>query len=328
MDPLSDAYDELNESSASFTGDSARALDTRAGQIIAGIAGVDFSRHVWTRDTDNDFEMNAFDESSMRSWVWKRLLPDVLKVHESRTSTTGLRRMQPLKLGVEVMSVIKAFKTAERVVSKKALSPLVLACALEAVNEICAIQALSNVVTEEQKDLFSCFLRRHPHYSPTFCVYVGYTLLGKQMVQNGSSNTIRKMNQVLLMKNTASGRLRNVLLSAGVYKIKRDFNEAFSSNNDFVEDWKEKWYKAWVTSMNKSKAVIKVEDSDIPIPAIPISYPYGASGNTFVPSVSHTALSTFSPPFQNVYSDISISTGPFRRNSRSVDENMVSIPWD
>jgi hypothetical protein len=326
MASSTDAYDELNASSSGFLGDTARALDTRAGQIIAGVAGVDFSRHVWTRDTDNDFEMNAFDESSMRAWVWKKLLPEVLKVHESRTDATAMRRLKPLKLGVDIMNVIKAFKTAERVVSKKALSPLVLACALEAVNEICAIQALANVVSEQQKELFSCFLRRHPHYSPTFCVYVGYTLLGKQMVQNGSSNTIRKMNQVLLMKNMASGRLRDVLLSSGVYTIKRDFNDAVSSSNEFVQDWKEKWYQAWVTSMNKPTDAIKVEDGAAPIPAIPIATPM--SGNMFVPSLSPTAMSAFSPPFQNVYSDVSGSTERFTIHSRNADENRGSILWD
>ena len=144
-----DSYDECN--SSAFPGDSARALDTHAGQVIAGVAGVDFSRHVWTRDSDNDFEMNAFDEASMRSWVWKKLLPDVLKFHESKTSMTAIRRLKPVTLAVDIMNVIKAFKTAERVVSKKALSPLVLACALEAVNEICTMQAMKNLVSESKK---------------------------------------------------------------------------------------------------------------------------------------------------------------------------------
>jgi hypothetical protein len=291
-----DENDELNKSSVNFEGDRSRALDTHAGQVIAGVAGVDFSRHVWTRDSDNDFEMNAFDESSMRSWVWKKLIPDVINLHQSEKNADGTSQLRPLKLGVDILTVIKAFKTAERVVSKKALSPLVLSCALEAVNEICTMQMMKNLVSEDKKEQLSCFLRRHAHYAPTFCVYVGYSLMGKQMIQNGSSNTIRKMNQVLLMKNSASSRLRDVLLASGCGKIKSQFEEALHLNDYHVEDWKEMWYKAWSESLKRPEPVI--EDS----------------------ATMHRIPVSARPEFHTVYEDLSPSI--------SVKRKAASFPWD
>jgi hypothetical protein len=167
-----DVFVELSTNSTTFIGDTARSLDTNAGIIIAGVAGVQFSQHVWTRDVDNDFELNTYDEDCMRKWVWQKLLPAVvLPVNKPPTNLLKLRRIRPLRLGVNIMNVIKAFKTAERVVSKKALSPMALACALEAVHEICSMQAMRGLAAEDEKDSYRVFCAEtrvmHPHSAPT-----------------------------------------------------------------------------------------------------------------------------------------------------------------
>lgn len=228
-------------------GDDARVHDNRAASIISGVAGVDFSRHVWTKNTDTDFEMSALDEAKMRSWVWDKILPQVMKTKEFALADTMLNKMKPGALGLKIMDVIHAFKQTERVVSQNSLSPMVMSSALEAVNEICGMREMTSLVPEKHKLYLARFLLRHDDYFATFCCYVGYVFLGKQMMQAGASNTIRKMNQVLIMKNLACAKLRDVLCRAGCSKIRLQFNDAMTdtANNPYVMDWVGGWYKAY-----------------------------------------------------------------------------------
>ena len=237
-----------------LVGDEARVLDNQAASIISGVAGVDFSRHVWTKNTDTDFELSALDEAKMRSWVWDKILPQVMKTKEFALADTMLNKMKPGKLGLKIMDLIHAFKQTERVVSQNSLSPMVKACALEAVNEICGMREMTSLVPEKHKMYLATFLLRHEDYFATFCCYVGYVFLGKQMMQAGASNTVRKMNQILIMKNMACAKLRDVLCRAGCSKIKSQFNSAMSDplTDKYVMDWVGGWYKGYRIHISKN----------------------------------------------------------------------------
>ena len=128
------------------------------------------------------------------------------------------------------------------------------------------------------------------------------------MIQNGSSNTIRKMNQVLLMKNAASSRLRDVLIASGGANIKSDFETAVLSENEWVLDWKEKWYQSWVTSLQKPREAIKIEPDPGGVPP---------AGGGLVGA--RAAIPVFSTEFHSVYADLSPAT--------STSGNVASFPW-
>lgn len=224
----------------------ARSLDTNAGQIIAGVAGVDFSRIVWTRDVDEDFSMSACDQAKMRTWVWEVMMPLASK------DMLNNKTLQPTTLAMNMLMVLQSFQAAEKAISKKSLGPMVLACCLEATNDVCDmfLERFITITSEDNKIKLACFLRRHPSYASTFCVYVGYTLLMKQMVQNGTSNTIRKHNALIVMKNSASLRLRDMLITRGSQQLMNDFNTVCMNRHDkYIVDWKTSWHKAFADAM-------------------------------------------------------------------------------
>lgn len=233
----------------------ARALDLAAGELIAGVAGVDFNRLVWTRDQENDFELSTLDEQYMRHWTWEHLMPAWL-TRMLVAPVGGGKQARPYDIAYTIMTIVRAFKEAEKVITKKSLSPMVIACGMEVVTEMLSMVELRVVAIERDKALLATFLRRHPDFAPTFNIYVGYTLLNKQMIQNGSHASIRKMNQAHMMKNGASLRLREVFLSATSYHIKRLFDDAVAHENEFVCDWKDAWYAAFAADYARAGVAV------------------------------------------------------------------------